>query len=59
MEAEAKVADAMDQIRHCGSFDHLLVNDVLESAHDQFQAILIAALLRRERRTDWVEKFTT
>jgi guanylate kinase len=54
-----RVADAMDQIQHCGSFDFLLVNNVLESAHDQFQAILIAALLHQERRRAWVEKFTS
>ena len=53
-----RLAEAMDQLRHCKNFDYLLVNDHLLSAHDQFQAILIAELLRKERRNDWVEQFS-
>ena len=47
---ERRVREAHIQLKACGEFDYLVVNDVLESAHDQFQAILVAELLRRQRR---------
>ena len=53
-----RLAEAKDQLKHCGDFDYVLINDHLESAHDQFQAILIAELLRRSRRIEWVEQFS-
>jgi guanylate kinase len=53
-----RLAEAKDQLRHCGDFDYVLINDHLESAHDQFQAILISELLRKERRYDWIEQFS-
>jgi len=52
-----RLREAQDQIDHCGSFDYLVINDDLESASDQFMSILIAELLKRNRRDSWVQKF--
>lgn len=52
-----RLREAQDQIDHCGSFDYLVINDDLESASDQFTSILIAELLKRNRRQSWVERF--
>lgn len=49
-----RVREAHVQLRECGSFDHLVVNDHLPAAHDQFQAILVSHLLRGVRRLSWV-----
>ena len=38
------------QIDGCGEFQYLIVNDDLETAHDCFQAVLVAELQRRGRR---------
>jgi guanylate kinase len=40
-----------------GEFDYVVVNDVLESAHHRFQAVLVAELLRRERHPGLVHQF--
>ncbi len=50
-----RVAEAWVQLRDCGSFDYLVVNDHLPAATDQFQAVLVAELLRRQRRQHWVD----
>ena len=55
---QRRLSEAKDQLRHCGDFDYLLVNDHLDSAHDQFQAILVSELLRKERRNDWIIQFS-
>ncbi len=51
-----RVAEAHLQLRECGNFDYLLVNDQLEAARDQLQAIVVAELLRRARRGSWVRR---
>jgi guanylate kinase len=55
---QRRLQDAMLQLRCCGQFDFLVVNDDLQSAHDQFQAILSATLLRGARHPGLVAKFT-
>jgi guanylate kinase len=55
---ERRVREAHVQLESCGVFDHLVMNDHLEAACDQLQAILVAELLRRDRRSSWVVRFT-
>ena len=57
MKSSLEDSEAQDQIDHCGSFDYLVINDDLESAADQFMSILVAELLKRNRRGSWVEQF--
>ena len=52
-----RVADAHSQLVHCGEFDYIVVNDDLASATDQFEAILVAELLRRGRHSGLVSRF--
>ena len=54
---QKRMSKIQEQLRHCGSFDFLIVNDDLNSAHDQFQSILVSALLHSARRQSWVEKY--
>ena len=56
---ERRIAEAHVQISRCDEFDYLVVNDDLSAAQDQFQAILIAEMLKRSRREGWVRRFTT
>lgn len=51
---QRRLAEASLQLRACGDFDYLLVNRSLVSAHDQFQAILVAELRRRSRLSSLV-----
>ena len=51
-----RVAEAHLQLQECGNFDYLLVNDRLQAARDQLQAIVVAELLRRSRRGSWVRR---
>ncbi len=53
---QRRVAEAHLQLTECGSFDYLVVNDQLAAALDQFQAVLVAELLRRSRRAGWVRR---
>jgi guanylate kinase len=55
---ERRVRDAMEQIRECGSYDYLVMNDVLATAHAQMQGIFLAELSRRSRRESWVRALT-
>jgi len=55
---QRRLIEAKDQLRHCGEFDYILINDHLESAHNQFQAILVAELLKKERRNEWITQFS-
>jgi len=55
---QRRLRDAMLQIAACGSFDYLVINDDLPSAHDQFQAVLVAELLKTERRPGLVAAMT-
>lgn len=52
-----RLREAQDQIDHCGSFDYLVINDDLDSASDQFMSILVAELLKCNRRESWVQRF--
>ena len=55
----ARMLHIREQLQHCQGFDYLIVNDDLQSAQDQFQAILIATLLQRSHRNQWIERFTS
>ncbi|MAA79034.1 MAG: guanylate kinase [Deltaproteobacteria bacterium] len=55
----ARMLQIREQLQHCQGFDYLLINDDLQSAQDQFQAILIATLLQRSHRNQWIERFTS
>ncbi|MEC8277624.1 MAG: guanylate kinase [Myxococcota bacterium] len=46
------------QLQHCAHFEYLVVNDDLDAAVSQFSSIFIANLLKKSRRTNWVEQFT-
>ena len=52
-----RLREARLQIERCGEFDYLVVNQDLDSAHDQFQAILVAELRRRPRQESLVSRF--
>ena len=54
---DRRISEAEHQLSECGSFDYLVVNDHLPSAHDQFQAVLVAELLRAERSPSLVAGF--
>ena len=47
---QRRLREATQQIDGCGEFQYLIVNDDLETAHDCFQAVLVAELQRRGRR---------
>lgn len=53
-----RMAQAREQLEGAAEADYLVVNDALESAHDQLQAILVAELCRRHRHPTLVERFT-
>ncbi len=52
---ERRLAESRQQMEACGEFDYLVVNDRLDIADSQLQAILASELLRRERRVKWVD----
>jgi guanylate kinase len=52
-----RIDEASVQLRECGTFDYLVVNDELESAHDQFQAIIVAELMRVKRHPALIKSF--
>jgi guanylate kinase len=54
-----RMADVRLQLSAVGDFDHLIVNDDLTSAHDHFQAVLVAALTRRDRHPSLVSRFSS
>ena len=54
---QQRMSKIKEQLRHCGEFDFLIVNDDLNSAHDQFQSILISTLLHSSRRQSWVKNY--
>lgn len=54
---QRRLADANAQLRAAGDFDYLVVNETLSSAHDQFQAVLVAELRRRSRNSSLVSRF--
>ena len=54
---ERRMAEAREQLEGAAEADYIVVNDALESAHDQLQAILVAELCRRHRPPTLVERF--
>jgi len=54
---QRRLRDARLQLRRCGQFDYVVVNDDLTSAHDQFQAILTAELMRGQRHSELLARF--
>ncbi len=54
---ERRMAEAREQLEGAAEADYIVVNDALESAHDQLQAILVAELCRRHRHPTLVERF--
>ncbi len=48
-----RVREADEQLAEAETYDYLVMNDDLASAHAQFQAVLVAELLRRNRRQSW------
>jgi guanylate kinase len=52
-----RIEEAQLQLRECRNFDYVVVNDELSSAHDQFQAILVAELLRSTRHSKLIARF--
>jgi len=55
---EKRMREAQLQLSDCGAFDYLVVNDHLQSAHDQFQAILVTELRRTGRNPTLVARFS-
>jgi guanylate kinase len=54
---QRRLADAWEQLQGVAEFDFLVVNDNLRSAHDRFQAVMIAELQRVARHRSLVERF--
>ncbi len=52
-----RIAEASDQLRHCGEYDYLVMNDEIESAVAALAGIVRAELLRTRRRASWVRRF--
>ena len=48
-----RVREADEQLAEADTYDYLVMNDDLASAHAQVQAVLVAELLRRNRRQSW------
>ena len=55
---QRRIHEAQLQLGQCANFDYLVVNDHLQSAHDQFQAVLVAELLRAARSPSLIDRFT-
>jgi guanylate kinase len=55
---ERRIREARLQVSQCAYFDYLVLNDHLQSAHDQFQSVLVAELLRTVRSPSLVSRFT-
>ena len=47
---EARLKRAMDEIAQCGRYDYVVVNDELEQAISEVQAIILAERCKTERR---------
>ena len=52
-----RLSEARAEIERCGEFDYLVINDDLETAHDVFQAVVVAALRRTVGHASTVERF--
>ena len=56
---ERRIREAHAQLRACGDYDYLVMNDVLATARAQPVGIVLAELSRRERRESWVRAMTS
>ena len=56
---QRRMDEAMLQIAHCGEFQYLVVNDDLPLAQRVFQSVLLAELVRTERRATLVNRITS
>ena len=54
-----RMDEAMLQIGHCGEFRYLVVNDDLPLAQRVFESVLLAELVRTERRPGLVGRMTS
>jgi len=54
-----RIAQADAQLQTCGTFDYLIVNDKLDSAIDQFHAIIVTESLRTKNNSTLVSRFST
>lgn len=55
---QRRMEEARLQLEGAAEADYIVVNDDLESAHDQLQAVLVAELCRRSRHSALVASFT-
>lgn len=55
---ERRMEMATEQLRGCGSYDYVVVNDVLDQAHRVFQGIILAELSKTKRRPTLVERLS-
>jgi guanylate kinase len=53
---QRRMAQATEQLSAAKEYDYLVLNDDLAAAHAQFQAVLVAELLRRSRRQAWIDR---
>lgn len=53
-----RLDEAREQLERCEEFDYLVINDDLTCAHDHFQAVLVAELLRTRRQTSLSRRYT-
>lgn len=51
---QRRILEAELQLAQAHLYDYLVFNDDLEGGHRQLQAVLMAELLRRERRGSWI-----
>ena len=49
------MAQADGQLAGAKEYDYLVLNDDIGAAHAQFQAVIVAELLRSTRRRAWIE----
>jgi len=53
---DRRMREAKDQMKAAVDFDYVIVNDDLETAINQFQAIIFAELLKVKRRKKWMNR---
>lgn len=49
-----RMAQAGSQLRHCGEYDYLVVNEDRAAASEALRSILLAETYRRDRRRRWI-----
>lgn len=53
---ERRLRAALGEVSHYGFFDYIIVNDDIDSAHAQLDAIVLAERARRQRRASLAEE---